>query len=86
MNYYSKNDKYYMDFKDEDGNKLTFEIIAKINVDDKNYLIFSDDNEETDDSYVVREDIVDGNIEYNFLQDEKEFLKVRKEYKKLIYG
>ena len=85
MNYYNKDEKFYMDFKDEDGNKITFEIIAEINIDEKKYLIFSDENS-TEDSYVVREDIIDGNIEYNFLESEKEFLKVRKEYKKLIYG
>lgn len=85
MNYYSIDDKYYMDFKDEDGNKLTFEIIAELVIDEKKYLVFSDDGS-TEDSYVVREDNVDGNIEYNFLEDEKEFLKVRKEYRKIIYG
>ena len=35
MSYYSENDKYYMDFKDEDGNKVTFEVIAEIFIDDK---------------------------------------------------
>ena len=35
MSYYSENDKYYMDFKDEDGNKVTFEVIAEIFIDEK---------------------------------------------------
>lgn len=85
MNYYNKDDKYFMDFKDEEGNKITFEVIAEIFVDEKKYLILGDDKD-SEDSYVVREDVVDGNIEYNFLEDEEEFLKVKKEYKKLIYG
>ena len=85
MNYYNKADKYFMDFKDEEGNKITFEVIADIFVDEKKYLILGDDKD-SGDSYVVREDVVDGNIEYNFLEDEEEFLKVKKEYKKLIYG
>ncbi len=85
MNYYNKDDKYFMDFKDEEGNKITFEVIAEIFVDEKKYLILGDDKD-SGDSYVVREDVVDGNIEYNFLEDEEEFLKVKKEYKKLIYG
>ena len=85
MSYYNKGDKYFMDFKDEEGNKITFEIIAEIFVDEKKYLILGDDKD-SEDSYVVREDITDENIEYNFLEDEKEFLKVKKEYKKLIYG
>ncbi len=85
MSYYNKDDKYFMDFKDEEGNKITFEVIAEIFVDEKKYLILGDDKD-SEDSYVVREDVVDGNIEYNFLEDEEEFLKVKKEYKKLIYG
>ena len=86
MGYYSENDKYYMDFKDEDGNKVTFEVIAEIFIDDKKYLILGDDKDSTEDSYVVREDLVDGNVEYNFLEDEEEFLRVKKQYKKIIYG
>lgn len=85
MNYYNKDDKYFMDFKDEEGNKITFEVIAEIFVDEKKYLILGDDKD-SEDSYVVREDVIDENIEYNFLEDEEEFLKVKKEYKKLIYG
>ena len=75
-----------MDFKDEDGNKVTFEVIAEIFIDDKKYLILGDDKDSTEDSYVVREDLVDGNVEYNFLEDEEEFLRVKKHYKKIIYG
>lgn len=86
MSYYIKNDKYYMDFKDEDGNKVTFEIIAEIFVDDKKYLILGNDEDSSEDSYVVRQDINNGNIEYNFLTSEEEFLRVKKEYKKIIYG
>lgn len=86
MSYYIENDKYYMDFKDEDGNKITFEIIAEIFVDDKKYLILGNDEDSSEDSYVVRQDINDGNIEYNFLTSEEEFLRVKKEYKKIIYG
>lgn len=86
MNYYMNNDKYYMDFKDEDGNKITFEVITEIFIDDKKYLILGDDGDSTEDSYVVREDVIDGKFEYNFLTDEEEFLKVKKQYKKIIYG
>ena len=86
MSYYSKDDKFYMDFKDEDGNKITFEVIAEIFIEEKKYLILGDENDSNEDSYVVREDIVDGNIEYNFLDNEEEFNIVKKEYKKIIYG
>ncbi len=86
MGYYIKDNKYYMDFRDEDGNKITFEVISEIFIRDKKYLILGDDGDFTEDSYVVREDIVDGAIEYNFLDDEEEFNRVRKHYKKIIYG
>lgn len=86
MSYYNKDDKFYMDFKDEDGNKITFEIIAELFIDEQKYLILGDDSELDENSYVVREDIVNGKIEYNFLESEEEFNRVRKEYKKIIYG
>lgn len=86
MSYYNVDEKFYMDFRDEDGNKITFEIIAEIFLDDKKYLILGDNNEESEDSYVVREDFNNGSVEYNFLDSEEEFNKVKKEYKKIIYG
>ena len=39
MSYYSKDDRFYMDFMDEDGNKITFEIITEIFLDGNKYLI-----------------------------------------------
>ncbi|WP_242821405.1 DUF1292 domain-containing protein [Candidatus Arthromitus sp. SFB-rat-Yit] len=86
MSYYSKDEKFYMDFKDEDGNKLTFEIIAEIFLDEKKYLILGDDIQDSEDSYVVREDFSDQGVEYNFIDNEEEFNRVKKEYKKIIYG
>lgn len=86
MSYYSKDEKFYMDFKDEDGNKLTFEIIAEIFSDNKKYLILGDDSQDNEDSYVVREDFSDQGVEYNFIDNEEEFNRVKKEYKKIIYG
>ena len=87
MNYYTRDDKYYMDFKDEDGNKVTFEVIAEIFNNRKKYLIIGDDKDlDTEDCFVIREDNCNGSVEYNFIEDEKEFLEVRKQYKKLIYG
>lgn len=86
MSYYVKDDKYFMDFKDEDGNKITFEVISEIFLGDKKYLILGDNDDSSEDSYVVREDLVDGKIEYNFLDNEEEFNEVRKQYKKIIYG
>lgn len=83
---YSKDDKFFMDFKGENGEKITLEIIAELFIDENKYLILGDENDSSEDSFVVREEIVDGNIEYAFLEDDEEFLKVKKEYKKIIYG
>ncbi|BAK56115.1 hypothetical protein SFBM_0336 [Candidatus Arthromitus sp. SFB-mouse-Japan] len=86
MSYYSKDDRFYMDFMDEDGNKITFEIITEIFLDGNKYLILGDDSQNNEDSYVVREDFSDQGVEYNFLDNEEEFSRVKKEYKKIIYG
>lgn len=86
MSYYSKDDRFYMDFRDEDGNKITFEIIAEIFLDENKYLILGDDSQNNEDSYVVREDFSDQGVEYNFIDNEEEFNRVKKEYKKIIYG
>ena len=75
-----------MDFMDEDGNKITFEIITEIFLDGNKYLILGDDSQNNEDSYVVREDFSDQGVEYNFLDNEEEFSRVKKEYKKIIYG
>lgn len=85
MSYYSKDDKYYMDFKDEEGKKITLEVIAEIHIDEIKYLILGIEDD-SEDSYVVREDLVEDSIEYNFIDNEEEFLKVKKQYKKMIYG
>ena len=86
MSYYSIDDRFYMDFMDEDGNKITFEIITEIFLDGNKYLILGDDSQNNEDSYVVREDFSDQGVEYNFLDNEEEFSRVKKEYKKIIYG
>ena len=86
MSYYTKDDRYYMDFSDDEGNKITFEVISEIFIRDKKYLILGDNDDSTEDSYVVREDMIDGKIQYRFLDDDEEFREVRKQYKKIIYG
>ncbi len=86
MSYYNKDNRFYMDFMDEDGNKITFEIITEIFLDGNKYLILGDDSQNNEDSYVVREDFSDQGVEYNFLDNEEEFSRVKKEYKKIIYG
>ncbi len=74
-----------MSFKDEDGNKVDFEAIARIYLEEKEYLLLSPLDEESEDMFAFRIDTVDGKQELNLVEDDKEFLAVKKEYKKLMY-
>lgn len=78
-------DEEIMTFKDEDGNKVELEIIAKIYLEEVEYLILApmDGNEE--DAFVFRVDEEDGKLVYNMVEDDKEFLRVKKEYSDLFY-
>lgn len=79
------NEETTMKFKDEEGNVIELEIVAKIYLNDKEYLVLADeDNEEDEFLFRVDED-EEGNIEYNAIEDDKEFLEVKKEYSKLLY-
>ncbi|ERK29886.1 MULTISPECIES: DUF1292 domain-containing protein [Clostridium] len=80
-------EKEIMSFKDEDGNKVDFEAIARIYLEEQEYLILSplngDGNE--DDAYIFRVDYVDEKQELNLVEDDEEFQAVKKEYKQLLY-
>ena len=78
-------DREIMSFKDEDGNKVDFEAVARIFLDKQEYLLLSPIDENSDDMFVFRIDVVDGKEELNLVEDDKEFIAVHKEYKKLIY-
>ncbi|SHE52217.1 DUF1292 domain-containing protein [Clostridium fallax] len=81
--------KEVMAFKDEDGNKVEFEVIAKIYLEEreKEYLILSpvENKESDDDAFVFRIDGEEGKEELNLVEDNDEFEEVKKEYKKLLY-
>lgn len=79
-------DKIIMAFKDEEGNKVDFEAIAEIYLEEQKYLILApvDGNEE--DAYVFRVDKEDEKEVYNLVEDDEEFIKVNKEYKSLLYS
>lgn len=80
-----ENEETVMKFKDEDGNVIELEVVAKIYLEEKEYLILSqEDNEEDEFVFRVDED-EEGNIEYNAIESDEEFLKVKKEYSKLLY-
>lgn len=82
-------EKQIMTFKDEDGNKVEFEAVAKIFLEDteKEYIILSplEGDGKEDDAFIFRVDEVEGNLEYNLVEDNNEFEVVKKEYKKLLY-
>ncbi|MBB6622220.1 DUF1292 domain-containing protein [Clostridium gasigenes] len=73
-------------FLDEDGNKVQFEAIAEIYLEKQGYLLLAPMNdEESEDVFVFRMDEIDGKEELNIVEDDKEFIAVKKEYKKLLY-
>lgn len=74
-----------MSFMDEEGNKIDFEAIARIFLEEQEYLLLSPLDEKCEDLFVFRVDMVDGKEELNLVEDDKEFLAVKKEYKKLLY-
>ena len=74
-----------MSFRDEEGNKIDLEAVARIYVENKEYLLLAPLDEETDDVFVFRVDNNEGKEEFNLVEDDNEFLAVKKEYKKLLY-
>ena len=79
-------ERQIMTFLDEDGNKVEFEAVARIYLEDKEYLLLAPvDEKDSEDIYVFRVDEVDGKQELNLVEDDNEFIAVKKEYKKLLY-
>lgn len=79
-------EKEIMSFRDEEGNKVDFEAIAKIYLKEQGYLLLSPVDENSDDMFAFRIDInEEGKEELNLVEDDKEFEEIKKEYKKLLY-
>ncbi|WP_077849228.1 DUF1292 domain-containing protein [Clostridium puniceum] len=79
-------EKEIMSFKDEDGNKVDFEAVAKIYLEEQGYLLLSPLEDESEDMFAFRIDVdANGNEELNLVEDDKEFEEIKKEYKKLLY-
>ncbi len=79
--------KEIMSFKDEEGNKVDFEAIARIYLEDKEseYLILSEVDGNEDDAFIFRVARFEDKEELNLVEDKDEFEAVKKEYKKLLY-
>lgn len=79
-------ERQIMTFLNEDGDKVEFEAVARIYLEEQEYLLLAPaDDQESEDLYVFRVDEVDGKQELNLVEDDKEFIAVKKEYKKLLY-
>lgn len=86
-------EKKIMAFRDEEGNKIEFEIVAEIYLDEdtedeKKYILLSpieeDENKEVD-MFIFRVDNGENGEEYNLVENDEEFIRVKKEYKNLLY-
>jgi uncharacterized protein YrzB (UPF0473 family) len=78
-------DKEIMTFLDEDGNKMEFEPVARIYVEEQEYLLLSPIDGSEEDAYVFRVDLEDEKEVLNLVEDDEEFNNVKKEYKNLLY-
>ena len=78
-------ERQIMTFLDEEGNKVEFEAVARIYLKEQEYLLLAPLDEESEDVFIFRVDKVDGKEELNLVEDDREFLAVKKEYKKLLY-
>lgn len=75
-----------MTFLDEEGNKVEFEAVARIYLKEQEYLLLAPvDDKDSEDIFVFRVDEIDGKQELNLVEDDKEFIAVKKEYSKLLY-
>ncbi|MFZ2258528.1 MAG: DUF1292 domain-containing protein [Clostridiaceae bacterium] len=78
-------EKQIMKFKDEDGNLIELEAMARIFLDDQEYLILAP-LENDEDEFVFRVGRNEEGAEYyDALESDEEFLKVKKEYSRLLY-
>lgn len=82
-----------MAFRDEDGNKVEFEVVAEIYLDEdteneKKYILLSPleaEEKEEVDMFIFRVDNNENGEEYNLVENDEEFNKVKKKYKELVY-
>jgi uncharacterized protein YrzB (UPF0473 family) len=78
-------DMEIMTFLDEEGNKVEFEPVARIYLDEVEYLLLSPVEGNEEDAYVFRVDYEDEKQVLNIVENDEEFNRVKKEYKNLLY-
>ena len=64
--------KNIMKFMDEDGNEIELEVVERINIEKKEYLLLAPLDEDSDEE------------EYNLVEDDEEFNRVKDAYDKLF--
>jgi uncharacterized protein YrzB (UPF0473 family) len=64
---------------DEDGEKVEFELVEIIDLNENKYALLAPVGDE-EDAYVYKIEEVDGKKEYIAVEDEEEFEKVLEEY------
>lgn len=77
-------EKNIMKFMDEDGNKVELEVVERINLEEKEYLLLAPLDETSDDVFAFRIDKNGDKEEYNLVEDDEEFNKVKEAYDKLF--
>ena len=81
--------KDVMSFKNEDGDKIDLEVVAKIYIKENEYILLSPiQNEEISevDTFPYRVDVENGQEVLNIVEDEEEFKLIKKEYNRLLYN
>lgn len=79
-------DNEIMTFLNETGEKLDFEPIAEIYLGKKKYLILSPVDGDDEDAFVFRVDFEEEKEVLNLVENDDEFINVKKEYKNLLYN
>ncbi len=78
-------ERQIMKFKDEDGNLVELEAVARVYVEEQEYLILAP-LEGAEEEFVFRVDADESGQEvYNSIESDAEFLAVKKEYSRLLY-
>lgn len=70
---------------DENGNEIEFEVITKLDIEDKEYVIVSPKDDDTEDAIALRiEQDEDGNDILVSVEDDEEFELVEEAYETLF--
>lgn len=81
--------KDIMAFKNEDGEKVELEVVAKIYLGKTEYVLVSpvgSEGQDEVDTFPYRVDVENGAEVLNVVEDEEEFKQIKKEYKNLLYN